>query len=84
MVDCTFCGADGILVPAFLFDGVNETEIATANGQILVKYNGSFCKYTFPGEPSDYGVFFNRNGRYRAYKINTDKLHIEIGDINEL
>lgn len=83
-VEIEFCGADGILVPAFLFDGLCETEIATSVEQILIKYNGSFCKYTFEGEPQDYGVFFNRNGRYRAYKIATDRLHIEIGDINEL
>lgn len=83
-VGLEFDGADGILVPAFLFDGANETEIITANGQITVKYNGSFCKYIFEGEPQDYGVFFNRNGRYRAYKIATDRLHIEMGDINEL
>ena len=83
-VDIEFCGADGILVPAFLFDGATETEITASNGQIVVKYNGSFCKYVFSGKPSDYGVFFNRNGRYRAYRINTDKLHIEMGDINKL
>ena len=82
-VDIEFCGADGILVPAFLFDGANETEIITTNGQITVKYNGSFCKYIFDGEFEDYGVFFNRNGRYRAYKIATDRLHIEMGDVNE-
>lgn len=83
-VGLEFDGADGILVPAFLFDGANETEIITASGQITVKYNGSFCRYTFKGEPQDYGVFFNRNGRYRVYKIATDRLHIEIGDVNEL
>lgn len=83
-VDIVFSGADGILLPAFLFDGVKETEILATNGQILVRYNGSFCKYTFVGEPQDYGVFFNRNGRYRAYSIATDQLHIEMGDVNEL
>lgn len=83
-VDMEFCGADGMLIPAFLFDGANETEIRVSNGQIVIKYNGSFCKYMFSGEPSEYGVFFNRNGRYRAYRINTDKLHIEMGEINEL
>ncbi len=83
-VDMEFCGADGMLIPAFLFDGANETEITASNGQITVKYNGSFCKYIFEGEPQDYGVFFNRNGRYRVYKIETDKLHIEMGDVNEL
>lgn len=83
-VDIAFSGADGILVPAFLFDGVKETEISATNGQIVIKYNGSFCKYTFAGEPEEYGIFFNRNGRYRAYKVDANKLHIEIGDINEL
>ncbi|MBQ3146367.1 MAG: hypothetical protein IJB91_01410 [Oscillospiraceae bacterium] len=83
-VDIVFSGADGILLPAFLFDGVKETEILATNGQILVRYNGSFCKYTFSGEPEEYGLFFNRNGRYRAYKISANKLHIEIGDSNEL
>lgn len=83
-VDINFTGADGILVPAFLFDGAKETDIIVSDGQIVIKYNGSFCKYTFKGEPQDYGVFFNRNGRYRAYSIATDKLHIEMGDVNEL
>jgi hypothetical protein len=83
-VNIAFCGVDGILVPAFLFDGAKDTEISAASGQIVVKYSGSFCKYTFSGEPEEYGIFFNRNGRYRAYKINADKLHIEIGDIHEL
>lgn len=83
-VGLEFDGADGILVPAFLFDGASETEITASDGQITVKYNGSFCRYTFKGKPQDYGVFFNRNGRYRAYQIATDRLHIEIGDINEL
>ncbi len=83
-VDLAFSGADGILVPAFLFDGAKETDIIVSDGQIVIKYNGSFCKYTFEGEPQDYGVFFNRNGRYRAYSIATDRLHIEMGDVNEL
>ena len=83
-VDINFTGANGVLVPAFLFDGANETEIMTANGQITVKYNDSFCKYTFDGEFEDYCVFFNRNGRYRVYKTAADRLHIEIGDVNEL
>ena len=30
-VDINFTGANGVLVPAFLFDGANETEIMTAN-----------------------------------------------------
>lgn len=83
-VDAEFCGADGILIPVFLFDGARDTDVTASDGQIVVKYNGSYCKYVFSGESSDYGVFFNRNGRYRAYKINTDKLHIEIGDAKKI
>lgn len=83
-VDIKFDGADGILLPVFLFDGKNETEMTETKGQFVVKYNGSFCKYTFSGKVKKYGKFFNRNGRYCAYKLNTDQLHIEIGDINEL
>lgn len=83
-VDIESFGADGILVPVFRFDGANETEITTKKGEILVKYNGSFCKYTFFGEAESYGDFSNRNGNYHAFKINSDKLHIEIGETNEL
>ena len=57
-----------------------ETELFATSGRIVVQYNGSFCKYTFDGEPEDYGIFFNRNGRYCAYKIDTDRLHIEMGN----
>ncbi len=83
-VDLEFDGADGIMLPAFLFDGQNNTEITAQNGSILVKYNGSFCKYTFKGEPQEHGIFFNRNGRYRVHRVATDKVHIEMGEINEI
>ncbi len=81
-VDIAFSGADGILFPVFCFDGAKKTEILAEKGQIVIQYNGSYCKYIFNGEPEEYGIFFNRNGRYRAYKVNTDKLRIEIGEVN--
>ncbi len=83
-VDLEFDGADGIMLPAFLFDGQNNTAITAQNGSITVKYNGSFCKYTFKGKPQEHGIFFNRNGRYRVYRVATDKVYIEMGDINEI
>jgi hypothetical protein len=81
-VDIAFSGADGILLPVFCFDGAKKTEILAEKDQIVIQYNGSYCKYIFNGEPEEYGIFFNRNGRYRAYKVNTDKLRIEIGEVN--
>ncbi len=82
-VDIEFDGADGIMLPAFLFDGKDNVDIVAEKRSIMVKYNGSYCKYSFSGEYSEEGVFFNRNGRYRVYRVDTQKVHIEMGEINE-
>ena len=83
-VDIEFSGADGILLPAFMFDGVKDTKITLADGSITVQYNGSICKYTFSGTPYEHGIFFNRNGRYKSFCIKTDRVHIELENENEL
>ena len=83
-IDIEFFGADGILLPAFLYDGAEETEITAKDGAITVEYNGSICKYTFLGMPYEYGVFFNRNGRYKVFRVEADRVHIELGRKNEL
>ena len=83
-VDVFFDGADGIMLPVFLFDGKENTDIIAEKGSIMVKYNGSFCKYSFWGDYLEEGVFFNRNGRYRVYRVDTQKIHIEMGEISEL
>lgn len=83
-VDITLKGADGIFLPAFMFDGKESTEILTEEGSITVRYNGSFCRYTFSGDYTEEGVFFNRNGSYRVYRVYTKKVHIEMGEMNEL
>lgn len=42
-----------MLVPAFVYDGKTKTDVIVSNGQIVVKYIGSFCKYTFSGKAAD-------------------------------
>lgn len=78
-VSVEFPDADGILFPVFAFDGETTPETVVENGSITVTANGSVCKYTFSGAAEEYGVFFNRNGRYRVWKTAGTTLHIELG-----
>lgn len=79
-VEISLSGAPegGFMLPAFLFDGARETEIEEKDGSISIGYQGSTCVYTFDGEILDREVFYNRNGRYRVYKVKTDKVKIEM------
>lgn len=83
-VDIISEGADGMMLPVFSFDGKNYTDIDVKNGEITVKYDGSYCKYTFEGTAEEYKTYYNRNGRYRAFRIGGEYLHIEMGEINEI
>lgn len=80
-VDISLSGCEnaGFMVPVFDFDGANNTTVETCKNLISVSYCGSICRYSFEGEYSlDYEYYYNRNGRYRVYKINSKNLHIEI------
>lgn len=69
----------GFMIPVFAFDGLNETEICENEGSISVKYENSSCTYYFSGEyDKNYEMYYNRNGRYRVYKINAKELRIEM------
>ena len=83
-VDINVSGAEniGFMVPVFDFDGKDNTNITVAENSIEVEYDGSFCKYSFIGKTSSsFEYYYNRNGRYRVYSVNSKKLHIEIGTI---
>lgn len=68
-----------ILAPVFLFDGAHNTEIEEAEHSITVFYEGHRVAYTFDGRAQAIeGDFFNRNGRYKGYKMYGKKLHIKI------
>ena len=80
-VDISLSGYEnsGFMLPVFDFDGSDNTDITIAENAVKVEYNGSVCKYSFDGEISaDFQYYYNRNGRYRVYSVNSKKLHIEI------
>lgn len=69
----------GFMLPIFDFDGAQNTNIIIEENYIAVSYGGSVCKYSFEGELSkNFKYYFNRNGKYRVYSVNSKKLHIEI------
>ena len=51
---------------------VNDISFTAKDGAITVEYNDSICKYTFLGMPYEYGVFFNRNGRYKVFRLSQE------------
>ena len=80
-VDITLLGYEncGFMIPVFEFDGQTNTEINISENYVSVKYQNSLCKYIFNGDIDyNYGLYYNRNGRYRVYKIHSKNLHIEI------
>ena len=69
----------GFMVPVFTFDGHEETKITEETNCITVKYAGSECKYIFNGKiGAERTVYYNRNGRYVVYRINSKKLKVEM------
>ena len=70
----------GFMVPVFSFDGSNNTSISENGNSISVEYENAVCIYSFDGTASEYGDFYNRNGKYRVYKVNSKFLHIEINE----
>ena len=76
-VDITY-GQAGFMLPVFDFDGERHTEMQIEQNRITVAYQNSLCIYTFDGSTGDFSLYSNRNGRYRVYRIDGKKLHIEI------
>ncbi len=81
-VEITVTGEGEIayLLPAFLFDGEEYTEISAKEGSLIVSYGGWICRYTTDGEISDLdGIGANRNGHYRAFAARGHReLHVKI------
>lgn len=85
-VDLSLFGVEnsGFMVPVFDYDGHSDTEIKIEQNCISVKYENSVCVYKFEGKLSeDFEYYYNRNGRYRVYSVDTKNLHIEIEKCEE-
>lgn len=73
-------GQVGLCLPAFGFDGENETSIDIDEKSITVKYLDSSCRYSFDGNlDREYEYFYNRSGKYRVYRVSKkDNLKVRI------
>lgn len=71
--------AVGFMLPVFDFDGTAPTRVTQSEGSIAVEYDGCICRYRFHGTtPETYQYYYNRNGRYRVYRVASRELHITI------
>lgn len=80
-VDITVSGHNevGLLIPVFAYDGRDESEITVDEHTITVTYEGATCTYLFDGTlDPDYTLYYNRNGRYRVYRLAGRTLHVEL------
>ena len=61
-------GSTALMLPAFFFDGENNTEISHGKNTLSVRYGGYVCRYKTSGEilPLDMKGA-NRNGIYKAF-----------------
>ena len=71
----------GFTLPVFAFDGEKDTDISVEDHRIEVRYENAVCTYRFDGTLKDYQVYYNRNGRYRVYTVDGQRLHIEIKEL---
>jgi len=58
-------GKVAVLLPTFVFDGEEKSEIAVGDKTVEIKYKGYSCRYISSGEIVDTGrIGCNRNGHY--------------------
>jgi hypothetical protein len=67
-------GLTGLMLPAFCFDGAEETVIEATEKTLSIHYQGWVCRYTTDGSIADTGaVCSNRNGQYRIFRAEKEK-----------
>ena len=67
-------GRVALQLPAFAYDGAQETEIVHGGQTLSVRYGGWVCTYATDGEIVDTGrLCCNRNGKYRVFEARGEK-----------
>jgi len=62
-------GEISFALPAFAFDGTDETRIMSDRKELAIAYRGWVCRYETDGFVVDTGrVYGNRNGHYRLFE----------------
>ncbi|MBQ3075600.1 MAG: hypothetical protein IJC26_05985, partial [Clostridia bacterium] len=68
------------LLPAIVTDGENEGSVLWEKDGFSVLYQGHHARYRFLGKAEEMGVYQNRSGLYRFYRVFCDKVHITMGE----
>ncbi len=65
------------MLPVFEYDGESFTKIMEKDGELAVSYQNHICRFLFDA-PLDkqFERYYNRNGRYRVYKIPAKSIRI--------
>ena len=74
-VEISVCGDGKVayMLPAFVFDGKNKTNIKFNERSLEISYLGRVCRYATDGKISDTGeISRNRNGHYRIFRAEGD------------
>ena len=79
-LDTEGTGMVGLMLPAFAYDGANETRIIPGENTLQICYQGWVCRYSTDGNIVDTGLrCTNRNGQYRVFRAQgREKLQVRI------
>ncbi|MBE6712286.1 MAG: hypothetical protein E7580_02065 [Ruminococcaceae bacterium] len=72
-------GGDGFLLPAIVTDGENEGSFFAEKDGFSVLYQEHHVRYRFLGTAEEAGIYQNRSGIYRFYRVRCNKVHISMG-----
>lgn len=72
-------GGDGFLLPAIITDGENEGSLFWEKDGFSVLFREHHARYRFLGKAEEAGVFQNRSGFYRMFRVQCDKVKITMG-----
>lgn len=73
-------GGDGFLLPAIVTDGENEGTFLAEKDGFSVLYLRHHVRYRFLGKAEEMGIYQNRSGKYRFYRVHCDKVVITMGE----
>lgn len=73
-------GGDGFFLPAIDFDGEEKGEVLWEKDGFTVLFRGFFARYRFLGKAEEEGLYQNRNGSYRVFRVMCDEVKITMGE----
>ena len=73
-------GADGFLLPAIMTDGEEEGNVFWEKDGFSVLFRAHHARYRFLGTAEEAGIYQNRSGIYRMFRVWCDKVEITMGE----